>query len=32
MKATDLMIGDWIDVGYHDYKKVQEISRDNDMQ
>lgn len=32
MKATDLMIGDWIDIGYHDYNKVQEIARDNDMQ
>lgn len=31
MKATDLMIGDWIDTGYHDYNKVQEIARD-DMQ
>ena len=32
MKVTDLMIGDWIDIGYHNYKKVQEIARDNDMQ
>ena len=33
MKATDLMIGDWVRVkGYLDYNKVQEIARDNSMQ
>ena len=32
MKATDLMIGDWVRTGYLDYNKVQEIARDNDMQ
>ena len=32
MKATDLMIGEWVRTGYLDYNKVQEIARDNDMQ
>ena len=32
MKATDLMIGDWVKTGHLDYNKVQEIARDNDMQ
>lgn len=32
MKATDLMIGDWVETGHLVYNKVQEISRDNDMQ
>lgn len=32
MKATDLMIGDWVETGHLVYNKVQEIARDNDMQ
>lgn len=32
MKATELMIGDWIKIGHLDYNKVQEIARDNNMQ
>ena len=32
MKATDLMIGDWVKTGHLDYNKVQEIARDNSMQ
>ena len=33
MKATDLMIGDWVKIkGHLDYDKVQEISRDENMQ
>lgn len=33
MKATELMIGDWIKIkGHLDYDKVQEIARDENMQ
>lgn len=32
MKATELMIGDWVKTGHLDYNKVQEIARDNSMQ
>lgn len=33
MKATDLMIGDWVKIkGHLDYDKVQEIARDENMQ
>ena len=33
MKATELMIGDWVRVkGHLDYDKVQEIARDESMQ
>ena len=33
MKATDLMIGDWVKIkGHLDYDKVQEIAKDENMQ
>ena len=33
MKATELMIGDWVKIkGHLDYDKVQEIARDENMQ
>lgn len=33
MKATDLMIGDWVRIkGHLDYDKVREIARDENMQ
>ena len=33
MKATDLMIGDWVKIkGHLDYDKVREIARDENMQ
>ena len=33
MKATDLMIGDWVKIkGHLDYDKVQEIAKDENIQ